>query len=485
MARVDTTSNRLLWVVQQGKAGRIQFTFFEKATNQPWSFPGTPNVAVLGENIPFFTTVSGAQNHILTIEWAADAHDGLRSRQRSYEIAADDGDTPIFAGSYQMLLPGQPGLPTDDEFDVFVGAAEVAVSVGFAGPPGPPGPEGPQGPPGDSGLVAGGVLNDLLVKQSSTDFDVAWQDTIVVDALRLDPNAGESLTSTGEMIWDQAAESVEIMLRSNGGTPTVMRVGQDEFFYAKAASNVTRGQVVAFVGTDGSSGHILCAPFLANGTAPSKTVIGVASQSATQGQFLHVLWRGKLRNINTSGYQQGILYASPTVAGGLQSPAPISPNNKVTVAVAINSTNNGTLLVRPTFADRLADLETVVADSPQSNDLLAFDGVAWVNRANPLTTVSFNAAAQTANQIVDEVIFTSAKWTITAQTPSNKKRVVEILAINDGASCNFVEFANVSINTTDDLATFSVVYVQSGMRLIADVAGVESVYITGIRKMIA
>jgi hypothetical protein len=50
----------------------------------------------------------------------------------------------------------------------------VATSVAGFGPQGPTGPTGATGPAGP-GVATGGTTGDLLVKQSSTDFDTAWQ----------------------------------------------------------------------------------------------------------------------------------------------------------------------------------------------------------------------------------------------------------------------------------------------------------------------
>jgi hypothetical protein len=223
-----------------------------------------------------------------------------------------------------------------------------------------------------SNLPFGGATDDLLVKQSATDGDVAWQDEITVDQIDFDTTAAETLTTAGQMAWDADVDTIDVLLRNGTATPTLMHIGQDEYFYVKASAAITRGQVVHYTGTDGNSGHILAAPFLADGTYESKTVIGVATQDADTGEFVHVLWRGKLRSFDTSLLTPGILYASTTVAGGFQSTAPTAPDNIVTVAVAVNQKSNGTLLVRPTFAGSLAESEDVDVSAPSDGDVLTY-----------------------------------------------------------------------------------------------------------------
>jgi len=256
------------------------------------------------------------------------------------------------------------------ESDNTVTVTQVSNAVTVASP----GPIGPVGPPGP----AGGTTNDLIVKQSSTNYDTAWQDEITIDRLTFDALAAETLSAVGQMTWDADVDTIDVLLRNGTATPTLMHVGQDEYFYVKASTPIIRGQVVHYTGTDGASGHILVAPFLADGTYESKTVIGVATQDAGTGEFIHVLWRGKLRSFDTSLLTPGILYASTTVAGGFQSTAPIAPNNIVTMAVAVNQKSNGMIIVRPTFAGSLAESEDVHVSVPQDGDLLQYDAASQV-----------------------------------------------------------------------------------------------------------
>lgn len=66
-----------------------------------------------------------------------------------------------------LIAPG--GAPPESN-----AAWQLFVSVGAAGPPGATGPPGPQGTPG-AGLAPGGLANQILTKNSPTDFDTAWQ----------------------------------------------------------------------------------------------------------------------------------------------------------------------------------------------------------------------------------------------------------------------------------------------------------------------
>jgi hypothetical protein len=93
----------------------------------------------------------------------------------------------------------------------------VATSVAGFGPQGPTGATGPAGP----GVATGGTTGDLLVKQSSTDFDTAWatRTTLAADTAFTSAFAATTATLT------VASESTN--LRHEGlGLPNTFFVGQ-------------------------------------------------------------------------------------------------------------------------------------------------------------------------------------------------------------------------------------------------------------------
>jgi hypothetical protein len=73
----------------------------------------------------------------------------------------------------------------------------VATSVAGFGPQGPTGATGPAGP----GVATGGTTGDLLVKQSGTDFDAAWQAFGLDDLSDVDTSG---ISDGDALIWDQS-----------------------------------------------------------------------------------------------------------------------------------------------------------------------------------------------------------------------------------------------------------------------------------------
>lgn len=174
----------------------------------------------------------------------------------------------------------------------------------------------------------------------------------------------------GLMYWDDSRSTVALIM--NG---TLQHIGQDSFFYVKnsSGSTIPKGTCVGFAGTDGGSGHLLVTPFLANGSVPSTYFMGVTCESIANGSFGQVMHFGELTGINTSGFTAGaLLYASSTVAGGFQTTAPVAPNNIILVAAAVNSKNNGAIVVRPTLGSNFGTNESVKLTSVTDKDLLQY-----------------------------------------------------------------------------------------------------------------
>lgn len=162
----------------------------------------------------------------------------------------------------------------------------------------------------------------------------------------------------------------------NGIAYTIKSIGEDQGFDVKnqTGSTIPKGTVLRFAGTLGASGKLLAAPFLANGTYPSKYVIGVAKEDIANGSEGFAVSQGKIFNFNTASYPDGtILYASSTTTGGYSATMPAAPNNKVTIAAVVHSsTSSGVLEVRVTYGSQLGEDELVQLGTLADNDLILY-----------------------------------------------------------------------------------------------------------------
>lgn len=208
---------------------------------------------------------------------------------------------------------------------------------------------------------------------------------VFTSRLRFDTIDNDTITSQGDVHWDPDHKTHASYLDGSPPTATILHFGQDTYYYVKADEALTRGQVVYASGTEGASGHVLAKKFLADGSNPSKRILGIVQQTVAKGTFVHVMHFGQMMNVDTSGFNEGdILFASTSSAGGLQNTVPQPPNNIVTVALALNKKSNGALAVRPTFGSKLSENEEVLISSPQDGQVLKYEAATglWKNQ-NP------------------------------------------------------------------------------------------------------
>ena len=244
----------------------------------------------------------------------------------------------------------------------------------------------------------------------------------------LDTTPTNTPVDQGTIYWDDTRSTAALIM--NG---VLQHIGQDVFYYVKnsTGSSIAKGTAVRFDGTDGASGHVKIAPFLANGTYPSNYFVGVTAETIANGAFGQVMHFGELDGINTSGYTAGaLLYASTTTAGAFQTTAPVAPNNIVLIAAAINSKNNGTILVRPTYGSNINQDEGVKITTPTTGDLLQLQaGGLWENKA-VATVMSNYVTLDTGQTITGQKFF--ANNTLTLNTTGNANST--ILTNSSGAS---------------------------------------------------
>jgi hypothetical protein len=246
--------------------------------------------------------------------------------------------------------------------------------------------------------------------------------------VNLDTTPTNIPTEQGGIYWDDTRSTAALIM--NG---TLQHIGQDVFYYVKnsSGSTIAKGTSVRFDGTDGASGHLLIAPFLADGTYASTYFMGVTAEEILNGEFGQVMHFGELDGIDTSGYTAGdLLYASTTVAGGFQTTAPIAPNNIVLIAAAVNSKNNGAIIVRPTYGSNINTDEGVKITTPTTGDLLQLQaGGLWENKA-VATVMSNYVTLDTGQTITGQKFF--ANNTLTLNTTGNANST--ILTNSIGAS---------------------------------------------------
>lgn len=213
------------------------------------------------------------------------------------------------------------------------------------------------------------VKDELIIESGITgtgNIDITGN--VISDIVQLRGGVG----TQGEMSWSADEETVQLIMDG-----TTLFLGQDTFVHVRnnTASIITKGTAVYATGTLGASGRITVAPMIANGTIPGRLFIGLAAENIAIGADGQVCSYGKIRQINTTAYNDGdVLWLSPTVAGQLTATEPTAPNLKIATAFVVHDANNGTLFVR---AEQGTDLHT--DQRVQVSGLTDGDVLAWSN----------------------------------------------------------------------------------------------------------
>lgn len=214
--------------------------------------------------------------------------------------------------------------------------------------------------------------------------------------------------ATGRVYYDNNDQFQTLAFQMNGSV--VQHVGEEIFFRIKCQGAITKGQVVMFAGTLGSSGGLIGAA--ATGLTPLQAnyILGVADESGLNNEWIFVTQFGEVRNVNTTGgaeaWVQGQeLYYNPAVTGGLTKNKPTAPNAIATVAAVVHvGTSNGILFVRPTFGSVLGGTDGNVQFGTLNNgDVIIYDGVdqRWENVAQ--STLSVGAATNLAGGAASQI----------------------------------------------------------------------------------
>ena len=235
-----------------------------------------------------------------------------------------------------------------------------------------------------------GLDADLLDGYNSSLTDVA--STVVVrDTNKFISTSGINLSTndvtapaTVQMKWNVTDSTWEYQLK-NGVT---LQSGQELHFYGRATETIANGDAIMFAGAQGDSVLISKSDPTVPGFHPS-WIVGIATQDIAINEWGYVTWFGKVNNVDTFGLTLGaILYLDPTVPGGLTEIQPAAPNPNIQVAAVVRvataiDSNNGILIVRPHYAEKLSNLQDVEITSITNGDLIAWNSTnnRWQNTA--------------------------------------------------------------------------------------------------------
>lgn len=190
----------------------------------------------------------------------------------------------------------------------------------------------------------------LSTASAGTSNTIARSDHVhpnVVNWLDFTPQGTPPAHVHGRVYFDTTEDALTVQPASSNVS---MQLGQEVWVRSKNATGVTiaDGSVVYMSGAVGASGVPEISLALANDLDTSR-MIGVTTETITNGSIGAVTVIGKVRGINTNAWSEGTqLYLSETTPGALTSTRPMAPNYDVPVGVVVNQhASNGTIIVLP------------------------------------------------------------------------------------------------------------------------------------------
>jgi len=210
--------------------------------------------------------------------------------------------------------------------------------------------------------------------------------------------------ATGRLYYDPADMFQTLSFQMNGAV--VQHIGEEMYYRVRLSAAATKGQVMMFTGTLGSSGGLTAAPATGLTADQSNYILGVAMQTGATNDWITVVEFGEVKGINTTGgaeaWTQGqVLYFNPAVAGGLTKTKPVTPNAIAIMAAVVNvGVANGILFVRPSFGSVLGGTDgNVQFGTLSAGDVIVYDAVdqRWENAAQ--STLSVGSATQAGSVV--------------------------------------------------------------------------------------
>jgi len=239
-------------------------------------------------------------------------------------------------------------------------------------------------------------------------------------------------TSIGTLAWD-GGTTLGIQMTAN----VLQQVGESQYYYIKADSTITKGQLIMFTGAVGASGVIKGTP--ATGLTDGQYLMGIAAENIAANGFGLVTSFGHVRGWNTTGSPVGetwvdgdILYYNPTIPGALTKTQPTAPNVKATVAVVVNAApaGSGDVFVRVSTGSVLGGTDSNVQfGTLATNDLIQYNGTIWTNV--PASSLPVGTATNLAGGAAGSVPYQTAPGTTTFRAIGTAGQV---LRVNSGAT---------------------------------------------------
>lgn len=300
---------------------------------------------------------------------------GPQGPQGPQGVQGDAGPTgPTGAtGATGATGPAGPGVPAGGLTDQVLTKTSDSVDYATAWV---------DAPPASNGLPPGGAAGELLVKDTTTDYDASWTNHLSnIDYIDFDQTPPTTAGGVGRLKWNDTDGTLDLGLK--GGNVT-LQIGQEQVVRVKnsTGSTIANGSAVYIDSADGTNFNIVKA--IATGDSTSAQTLGIVTEDLSNGGHGFVTTFGLVRDINTSALTEGaVVYLSGTTAGGLTTTKPVAPVHMVSVGHVLRShATNGVIFVKVQNGYELDELHDVLIDTPAAGELIVRNtaNTLWENK---------------------------------------------------------------------------------------------------------
>lgn len=195
------------------------------------------------------------------------------------------------------------------------------------------------------------------------------------DFIQFDTTYTPVSQSIGKLQWDPDWGTLQFGL-ANGNIN--LQIGQEQVAYVfnAEATTLQKGEVVYIFGAHGGQISVKRA---SNSTETTSTkTFGVVAEPITSSGTGYICTFGMIDGLNMSAYQPGDVLWLGNTPGTFTKTKPTAPNHLVFIGVVVrNNSGSGEIFVKPQNGYELDELHNVSAATPNTGDVLTYNGSLW------------------------------------------------------------------------------------------------------------
>lgn len=203
--------------------------------------------------------------------------------------------------------------------------------------------------------------------------------TVQVPFVQFDTTTLETPDTAGKLLWNATEHTLDLATGQGG---VVVQLGQEfvQYCHNSSGSAIAEGKVVKVVGSTGQKLDIELASN--DSEMDSSATFGVVTHSGgiANGGAGFVTIMGKVRGLNTNGYEEGDALWLGT-NGNITNVKPTQPAHLVHIGWVVVKSANGTIFVKVQNGFELNEIHNVFISDPQDGDVLTYQASTglWIN----------------------------------------------------------------------------------------------------------